>query len=148
MLQKFGMQERSPVCTPMVTGCKLNNEDESLVVDKTMYRSMTGSLLYLIASRPDIMQAVGLMARFQANPKESHMIVVKIILRYLKGTIDYGLWYPKYENFDLKVFSNADWEGSLDDRKNTSGNVFFLGNQLLAWSSKKKSSISLSTTEA
>ena len=76
------------------------------------------------------------------------MIVVKRILRYLKGTIDYGLWYPKDENFDLKALSDADWVGNLDDRKNTSGNDFFLGNRLVAWSSKKKSSIPFSTTEA
>ena len=70
---------------------------------------MIGILLCLTASHPDIMQEVELVARFQANPKESHMITVKIILRYLKGMIDYGLWYQKDENFNLKAFSNADW---------------------------------------
>ena len=109
MLHKFGMKDNSPVCTPMVTGCKLSKEDKSPSLDQTVYRSMIGNLLYLTASRPDIMQAVGLVARFQANPKESHMIAVKRILRYLKGTIDYGLWYPKDENFDLKAFSDAGW---------------------------------------
>ena len=94
---------------PMVTGCKLSKEEEYLVLYKTVYRSMIGILLYLTTSHPDIMQVVGLVARFQENPKESHMIVVKIILRSLKGTIDYGLWYQKDENFNLKAFSDADW---------------------------------------
>ena len=76
------------------------------------------------------------------------MTAVKRIFRYLKGTMDYGLWYPKDEKFDLKSFSDADWAGSLDDRKSTSGNAFFLGYRLVAWSSKKQSSISLSPTEA
>ena len=76
------------------------------------------------------------------------MTTGKIISRYLKGTMDYGLWYPKDENFDLKEFFDADWEVSLDDRKSTSGNAFFLGYRLVAWSSKKQSSISLSPTEA
>ena len=104
MLQKFGMIESSPVSTLMIAGCKFNKEDESPAVNQTMYGSIIGSLLYLTASRLDIMQAVGLVARFQANPKESHMRVVKRIFRYIKGIMDCGLWYPKDEYFDLKEF--------------------------------------------
>ena len=94
MLKKFKMEESKPVTTPMVTGCKLIKNDESLEVDHTMYRSMIGSLLYITSSRLDVMQDVGLVARFQSAPKETHVAVVKRILRYLKGTADYGLWYP------------------------------------------------------
>ena len=79
----------------MITGCKLSLQDTSKDVDQRLYRSMIGSLLYVIASRPDVMLAVGQVARFQAAPKESHIIAVKRILRYLKGTTEYGLWYPK-----------------------------------------------------
>ena len=86
MLSRFGMAYCAPVGTPMPTSCKLSIDDQSPQVDTTLFRSMIGSLLYLTASRPDIMQAVGMVARFQACPKESHVIAVKRIFRYLKGT--------------------------------------------------------------
>ena len=90
------------VNTPMIIGCKLSKNDESLEVDHTMYRSMIGSFLYVTSTIPDVMQAIGLVARFQSSPKETHMVAVKRILRYLKGTVDYGLWYPKCQDFTLK----------------------------------------------
>ena len=102
MLKKFKMEESKPISTPMFTGCKLNKDDEYLEVDHTMYRSMFGSLLYLTATIPGVMQDVGLVSRFQSAPKETHVAAVKIIFRYLKGTMDYGLWYPKCDNFTLK----------------------------------------------
>jgi hypothetical protein len=148
MLKKFKMEDCKPVSTPMITGCKLSKDDESPEADHTMYRSMIGILLYVTASRPDVMQVVGLVARFQSAPKESHVVAVKRILRYLKGTMDFGLWYPKGEDFTLTTYTDADWAGSVDDRKSTSGGAFFLGNCLVSWLSKKQSSISLSTTEA
>ena len=110
MLKKFKMEESKPVSTPMVTSCKLSKNDESLEVDHTMYRSMIGSLLFVTTTTPYVMQAIGLVAIFQSAPKETHVAVVKIILRYLKGTMDYGLWYPKRNNFTLKAFtSDANW---------------------------------------
>ena len=89
------MGESKPITTPMVIGCKLSKNCESLEVDHTMYSSMIGCLLYVTTTRPDVMQVVGLVPRFQSTPKETHVIAVKRILRYLKGTMDYGLWYPK-----------------------------------------------------
>ena len=142
------MDECSPVSTPMTPGCKLSQNDESPSVDTTLYRSMIGSLLYLTTSRPDIMQAVGMVARYQASPKESHVAAVNRIFRYLKGTMEFGLWYPKNSYIELTTFSDTDWAGCLDDRKSTSGNAFFLGDCLVSWMSRKRSSISLSTTEA
>ena len=109
---------------------------------------MIGSLFYVTTSRSDVKQVVGMVARFQVAPKENHVQAVKRIFRYLKGTIDLGLWYPNNNSFSLKAYSNADWEGCADDIKSTSGGAFFLGESLLAWTSKKQSSISLSTTEA
>ena len=88
---------------------------------------MIGSLLYVTASRYDIKQVVGMVGRFQAAPKESHVQAVKRIFRYLKGTIDLGLWYPSKNPFSLKAYSDADWEGCVDDRNNTSGGSLFLG---------------------
>ena len=109
---------------------------------------MIGSLLYLTTSRPDIMQAVGMVGSYQSPPKQTHLSVVKRIFRYLKNTMDYGLWYPKNQSLQLTAYSDADWENCPYDRKSTSGNAFFLGDSLVAWLSKKHSSILLSTTEA
>ena len=109
---------------------------------------MIGSLLYVTTSLPDVMKTVGQVARFQAAPKESHIIVVKRILRYLKGTTEYGLWYPKGNNLIIQAFTDADWAGSIDDRNSTNGATFHLGGCLVSWLSKKKTSISLSTEEA
>ncbi|KAK6151880.1 hypothetical protein DH2020_014515 [Rehmannia glutinosa] len=112
------------------------------------YQGMIGSLLYLTASRPDILHAICLCAHFQSNPKESYMSAVKRIFRYLKGTIRYGLFYPKNENFSLKGYSDSDYAGNIDDRKSTSGSCQFLGDCLVSWFSKKQNSIATSTTEA
>ena len=109
---------------------------------------MVGCLLYVTSSRPDVKQYVGLVARFQAGPKESHVHVVKIKFRYLKGTIHLGLWYPSKNSFYLKAYSDAYWASCVDERKSTSGGAFFLGESLVAWTSKKQTSIYLSTTEA
>jgi hypothetical protein len=148
MIKKFQLEYCKPVCTPMIVRCKLSKEDESKVVYPKHYRSMIGSLLYVIASRPDGKQVVGMVARFQATPKESHVQAVKRIFRYLKGTIDIGLWYPSKDSFTLKAYSDVDWAGCVDERKSTSGGAFFLGESLVAWISKKQSSILLSTTKA
>ena len=137
MLKKFKMEDCKPVSTPMVTGCKLSKDDESPEANQTMYRSMIGSLLYVIATRPDIMQVVGLVARFQDFPMETHVVAVKRIFRYLKGTMDYGLWYPRSKNLSLTAFTDIDWVGSINDRKSTSGGAFFLGDCLVSWLSKK-----------
>ena len=88
------------------------------------------------------------MARFQATPKESHVLAVKRIFRYLKGTKDFGLWYLKGKDLSLIAYIDADWAGCIDDRRSTSGAVFYLGECLVSWLSKKQSSISLSTAEA
>ena len=120
MLKKFGMEDCKPVSTPILTGCKLRKDDESKV-DQKLYRSMIGSLLYVTTSRPDAMQAIGLVARFQANPKEAHVLTIKRIFRYLKGTTKFGLWYPKGNELTLVAYTDADWAGSIDDRKSTSG---------------------------
>jgi hypothetical protein len=125
MLKKFQMEDNKPMSTPMVTGCKLSLEDDSPKVDQTMYKSMVGSLLYSTTTRPDIMQVVGLVGRFQSAPKETHLKEVKRIFRYLKGTLELGLWYPKDKDFNLTAYTDADWAGSIDDRKSTSGGAFF-----------------------
>jgi len=109
---------------------------------------MIGSLLYLCASRLDIMLSVCVCARFQANPKECHLVAVKRILRYLVLTPNLGLWYPKGSTFDLLGYSDSDYAGCKVDRKSTTGTCQFLGRSLVSWSSKKQNSVALSTAEA
>lgn len=147
LLKKFGLNDSKPVGTPMVTGCKMTKEDASLKANQTRYRSMIGGLLCLNQNRPDIMNVVCLVARFQANPKESHVTVIKRIFRYLKGTFDFGLWYPKNDDFTLSAFTSVDWAGDVDDIKSTTGGAFFLGKHLVSWESKNQNAISLSTVE-
>ena len=131
----------------MITGCKLSKDDESKEVDQKLCRSMIGSLLYVTSSRPDVMQAVGLVARFQENPKEAHVLAIKRIFRYLNGTIEFGLWYLKGNELTLVVYTDVDWVESIDDRKSTSGVTLYLGDCLVSWSSKKQPSVSLSTSK-
>ncbi|GAV67456.1 hypothetical protein CFOL_v3_10961, partial [Cephalotus follicularis] len=104
--------------------------------------------LYLTASRPDILFSVCLCARFQSNPKESHLFAVKRIFKYLAYTPTLGLWYSRDSNFDLHSYSDADFGGYKVDHKSTSGSCQYLGSMLVSWFSKKQNSVALSTTEA
>lgn len=117
MLKKFGMTDCEPVSTPMTTSCKLNKEDDSPLVNSTLYKSMIGRILYLTSSRLDIMHSVGMVARLQSTPKESHVMDVKIIFQYLEGTLDLSIWYPRTKEYELMAYTDADWAGSVDDRK-------------------------------
>jgi hypothetical protein len=148
MLKRFGMEDCKLVTTPMKTSCKLNKDDDSKSTGQRQYNSMIGSLLYVTKSKPDVMQAVGHVARFQETPKESHVLAVKRIFKYIKGTKDFVLWYPKGKDLSLIAYIDVDWAGFIDDRRSTSGAMFYLGECLVSWLSKKQSSISLSTTEA
>ncbi|XP_039143972.1 secreted RxLR effector protein 161-like [Dioscorea cayenensis subsp. rotundata] len=123
---------------------KLTKDKHGKDVDPSLYRSMIGSLLYLTTSRPDISFSIGVCARYQATPMESHLKPVKRIIRYVHSTAKYGIWYSKDSNSHLAGYSDANWEGNIDDRKSTSGGCFYLGNNLVTWYSKKQSSISLS----
>ncbi|XP_075074657.1 secreted RxLR effector protein 161-like [Nicotiana tabacum] len=116
-------------------------------VNQTMYRGIIGSLLYLTASRLDIVFSVGPCARFQSNPNESHLKAAKRILRYLKGTHDLVFYYPSGENFYLVRYADADYVGYLVDRKTTSNVAHFLGSCLILWGTRKQNSVPLSTVE-
>ncbi|GJW48385.1 hypothetical protein Tco_0080031 [Tanacetum coccineum] len=116
--------------------------------DKDYDRSMIGSLMYLTASRPDIMFAVCACSRFQVTPKTSHLSVVKRIFRYLKGKPKLGLWYPRVSSFDLEAYSDSDYAGANLDRKSTTGGCQFLGRRLISWQCKKQTIVATSTTEA
>ena len=134
--------------TLTATATKLEINTKETKVDISNYRGMVGSLLYLTASRPDIMFSTCLCARFQVDPRESHLIAIKRIFRYLKGTPNLGIWYPRDSGFDLIGYSDADYAGCRIDRKSTTDTCQFLGNKLVSWFNKKQHSVSTSTAEA
>ncbi|GJV60535.1 retrovirus-related pol polyprotein from transposon TNT 1-94 [Tanacetum coccineum] len=148
ILKKYGLDSSASVDTPMVEKMNLDEDRQGKLVDPTRFRGMVGSLMYLSASRPDIVFAVCMCARYQAKPTKKHLHAIKRIFRYLKGTIHMGLWYPKVSGFALRAFANADYAGCQDTRRSTSGSAQFLGDKLISWSSKKQKSITISTTEA
>ncbi|GJV45936.1 retrovirus-related pol polyprotein from transposon TNT 1-94 [Tanacetum coccineum] len=148
ILKKYGMETCDPVGTPMEIKDKLDLDQNGSPVDATKYRSMIGALMYLTSSRPDIVHATCLCARYQAKPTEKHLKEVKRIFRYLRGTVNMGLWYTKDSGFELTGFSYADYARCKDTFKSTSGGAHFLGEKLVSWSSKKQDRTTLSTAEA
>ena len=119
MLERFGFKDSKIALTPMAERSLLSPDPEGEPVDQTYYRSMIGSMMYLMASRPDITFVVCQCAHYQANPKLSHLITVKRIFRYPKGTPQLGLWYPKNPDFDLYAFVDRSYGGCDLDRKST-----------------------------
>jgi hypothetical protein len=132
----------------MGTNVHLDLDKGGKSVDQKAYRSMIGSLLYLCASRPDIMLSICMCARFQSDPNECHLVAVKRILRYLVHTPCFGIWYPNVSTFDLIGYSDSDYVGCKVDRKSASGTCQFLGRSLVSWSSKKQTYVALSTAKA
>ncbi|GKF68889.1 hypothetical protein Tco_0198568, partial [Tanacetum coccineum] len=134
--------------TPMATK-HLDVDLSCTPVDQTKYRSMVGAIMYLTASRLDIVHATCYCARYQAKRTEKHLTVVKWIFRYLKDSINMGLWYLKDTGFELTAFSDSDHAGYLDSHKSTYGGIQFLGgDKLVSWSSKKQDCTSMSSAEA
>ncbi|GKB63520.1 putative ribonuclease H-like domain-containing protein [Tanacetum coccineum] len=148
ILKKFSFLTVKTASPPMETLKSLLKDAEAEDVDVHIYRSMIGSLMYLIASRPDIMFVVCACTRFQVTPKVSHLRVVKIIFRYLKGQPKLGLWYPKDSPFDLEAYTDSDYAGASLDRKSITGGCQFLGSRLISWQCKKQTIVVNSTTEA
>ncbi|KAJ9550150.1 hypothetical protein OSB04_014195 [Centaurea solstitialis] len=148
ILKKYNLENAKIMKTPMSPSCALDSDPDGTAVDVTTYRGMIGSLMYLTASRPDIMFSTCLCARYQSKPKVSHLKAVKRIFRYLKGTINLGLWYPKGSGYELTGYTDADHGGCKLDRKSTTGHIQFLGDKLVSWASKKQNCVSLSTAEA
>ncbi|GJQ98352.1 putative ribonuclease H-like domain-containing protein [Tanacetum coccineum] len=148
ILKKFDFVIIKTASTPIETNKALLKDEEAEDVDVYLYRSMIGSLMYLTASRPDIMFAVCACARFQVTPKVSHLHAVKRIFRYLKGQPKLGLWYPRDSPFDLEAFSDSDYAGASLDRKSTTGGCQFLGKRLISWQCKKQTIVANSTTKA
>jgi hypothetical protein len=148
VLKRFRMLNCKPAATPMATGIKLNKYDEGSYVDPTLYKRLVRSLMYLKITRPDIMFVVSLISIFMEISKSTHWQAGKRILRYVVGTTDFGIRYTSSLNFELIAYTDSDFEGSIDDRKNTSGYVFSLGSRAVAWASKKHPIVTLSSTKA
>nr|GEU96029.1 uncharacterized mitochondrial protein AtMg00810-like [Tanacetum cinerariifolium] len=147
-IRTFNFLKVKNASTPMETQKPLLKDEDGEEVDVHMYRSMIGSLMYLTSSRPDIMFAVCACARYQVNPKVSHLHAVKRIFRYLKGQPKLGVWYPKDSSFDLVAYTDSDYARASLDRKTTIGGCQFLRCRLISWQCKKQTVIVNSTTEA
>lgn len=148
ILARFGMENSNAVKNPIVPGTKLSKDDVGTKVDSTLFKQIVGSLMYLTATRPDIMYGVSLISRFMSCPSESHWLAAKWILRYLEGTTELGIFYKKGGNTNVMAYSDSNFAEDLDDRRSTSGFVFLLGFGAVSWSSKKQPIVTLSTTEA
>ncbi|GJW07799.1 retrovirus-related pol polyprotein from transposon TNT 1-94 [Tanacetum coccineum] len=148
ILKRFGMDKCNPVGTPIEHKEKPFKHDGGKMVDSTLFKSLVGSLRYLTCTRPDILFAVGLISCFMEEPTTKHLKIAKRILRYIKGTVDYGMLYSTSEDFKLVGYSDSDWAGSKDDGRSTSGFLFFLGNNAFTWSLKKQPIVTLSSCEA
>ncbi|GJT74728.1 putative ribonuclease H-like domain-containing protein [Tanacetum coccineum] len=148
ILRKFNYSDVKSASTPTDLEKPLVQDRDADDVDEHLYRSMIGSLMYLTASRPDIMFAVCACARFQVSPKTSHLLAVKRIFRYLKGKPSLGLWYSKDSPLELIAYTDSDYAGATLDRKSTTGGCQFLGNRLISWQCKKQTVVATSTTEA
>ncbi|GKD90204.1 retrovirus-related pol polyprotein from transposon TNT 1-94 [Tanacetum coccineum] len=148
ILKKHGMTSCDSIATPMATK-PIDVDLSGTPVDQTKYRSMVRALMYLTISRPNIVHETCYCARYQARPTEKHLKDVKRIFRYLKNTINMGLWYSKDTGLELTAFLDSDHAGYFDTRKSTSGGIQFLGgDKLVSWSSKKQDCTSMSTTQA
>ncbi|XP_051132509.1 uncharacterized mitochondrial protein AtMg00810-like [Andrographis paniculata] len=148
LLRRFGMDKSNYVHNPMALGVKLNKDEDGVKVDKTYYKQLVGSLMYLTATRPDMMFVVSLASRYMENPTELHLKVVKRALRYLKGTSGFGIFYKREDDDGLIAYTDSDYAGNVEDRKSTSGYVFLLSSGAISWSSNKQPVVSLSTTES
>nr|GEX69563.1 hypothetical protein [Tanacetum cinerariifolium] len=133
ILKKFGMHSCDPVDTPIMDRLKVDEDPLGIPVDQTRFHSMIGSLMYLTASRPDLVFAVCMCARYQASPTKKHLEALKRVFRYLRGTINWSLWYPKDTAMALTAYAYANHAGCQDTRRSTSGSAHFLGDKLILW---------------
>nr|GEX30093.1 putative ribonuclease H-like domain-containing protein [Tanacetum cinerariifolium] len=148
MLKKFDMESVRTTTTPYDVPKHKSKDEPDDAVNVHLYRSMIGSLMYLTASRPDIMFAVSACSRHQVTLMSSHLNAVKKIFKYLKGQPTLGLWYPRDSSFLLEAYSDSDYPGSHGDRKSTTGGCQFLGRRLISWHCKKQTVLATSSIEA
>ncbi|XP_058762697.1 secreted RxLR effector protein 161-like [Vicia villosa] len=150
ILSRYGMEKCNKVCCPYVRGGKLVKDEEGKAAGATTFKQMVGSLMYLLATRPNIEFFVCLVSRYMERPIKIHVAAVKRIMRYLQNILDFGIWFKHEEKNNLQLFGwrDSDYTKDRDDRKSTSGYMFNIGSRPVSWSSKKQPIITLSTTEA
>jgi hypothetical protein len=149
LLEKMGMSSCNPIAVPMEPRLKLSKEGKGAAVDASLYRSVVGALRYLVHTRPDLCYAVGYLSRFMEEPRGEQWSAVKHLLRYIAGTRDLGCCYTRQDSeAKLVGYSDADWAGDIDDRKSTSGVLFFFGGCPISWQSTKQKIVALSSCEA
>jgi len=148
ILARHGMSDCKACSTPVDTCAKVSATAGSAVADPTAYRNLAGALQYLTFTRPDIAYAIQQVCLYMHDPREAHLVAAKRILRYLQGTLDFGLVIPCSALTQLVVYTDADWAGCPDTRRSTSGYAVFLGGSLISWSSKRQPTVSCSSAEA
>ncbi|RZB69615.1 Retrovirus-related Pol polyprotein from transposon RE1 [Glycine soja] len=151
VLQKFNMMDCNVSLTPAEVNLKLDKCENEAAVDGTVFRQIVGSLRYICHTRPELAFSVGMISKFMSDPRHSHMVAAKRILRYLKGTLNMGILFPHQdENVrpHLVAYSDSDWCGDVLDRRSTMGYIFMIVGAPISWSSKKQSVVALSTCEA
>jgi len=146
-LKKFKMEGSNSIKTPIESGIKLTKEGDGRTIDATYFKQIVGSLRYLTCTRPDICYVVGLVRQYMESPRQVHLQVVKRIMRYIKDTTIFGLFYSSSKKIVIVGYSDSDWGGDSDGRKSTNGNCFMIGKTVCFWSSKKQSIVALSTCE-
>ena len=147
LLEDQQMMDSNPSNSPLEQKIKLSATKNLEKICTTIYRSILGKLRYLTHTRPDLMFSIGLLSRFMENPSVEHLKTAKRVIRYVKGTLNYGLKYKRSEVFELIRYSDSDYAGDHMDRKSTFGSIFFLGEKLITWSSQKEKIVALSSCE-
>jgi hypothetical protein len=147
ILRRFQMEDCRPMSTPMITNWKKLHSSELELVDPTLYRQLIGSLMYLVNTRPYLCFAVNSLSHFMVEPWRVHWVRAKYVLRYLKGTMDYGLNYDRGDGVILIGYTDSDWAGRVSDKKSILGCCFGLGSTVVSWFNQKQKSVALSSAE-
>ena len=149
ILEYAKLTECNAMSTPLEARVKFTTTEVNDRVNVTTYMSLIGSLRYLTHTRPDLLYSVGILSRYMEKPSQEHFNAVKRVIRFVKGTSNYGLLYKKGEsNSELIGYRDSDFAGDVGDRKSTSGHIFFLGGMAISWSSQKQTIVALSSCEA
>jgi hypothetical protein len=148
ILQKFGMMDCKSMDTPMTTDTRKVRDTDSDLVDLSLYRQLIGSLMYLVNTRPDICFVVNTLSQFQVEHRHEHWIAAKHVIRYIHGTLNYGLRYTSSSDIQLHGFTDSNWARTAEDIRSTSGMCFSLGSAMISWGSKNQKSVALNTADA
>ena len=148
LLSEIGMLRSRACDTPVEPNQKLSDDKSGKMVDRGRYQRLVGKLIYLSHTRPDISFAVGVVSQFMHAPYERHLDAVNRILRYLKSAPGKGLFFGRHDHFRIEAYTDADWAGSVTDRRSTSGYCTFVGGNLVTWRSKKQNVVARSSAEA